>query len=41
MTDLGGEIPTDANTPVVVAKTIEKQSIEVERIVKSVGVKAE
>ena len=41
MTDLGAEIPTDANTPSVVAKTIEKQSIDIERIVRSVGVKAE
>jgi tripartite-type tricarboxylate transporter receptor subunit TctC len=41
MTDLGGEIPTDANTPVVVAKTIEKQSQEVERILKSVVIRAE
>ena len=41
MTDLGGEIPTDANTPSVVAKTIEKQSMDIERIVRSVGVKAE
>ena len=29
MTDLGAEIPTDANTPSVVAKTIEKQSIDI------------
>lgn len=41
MTDLGAEIPTDANTPGVVAKTIERQSIEIEGIVRSVGVKAE
>jgi tripartite-type tricarboxylate transporter receptor subunit TctC len=39
--EMGGEVPSDANTPVSIAAALERESVEFGKIVKAIGVKAD
>lgn len=41
MRELGGEVPTEANTPAAIATALERESAEFQKVVRQVGVKAE